>query len=648
MFKNMSDTVSSHEQRLDRLETVSFSAAGHDDCQEKIDHFDLRVTELESRMEEVEKLAGNDNASVVGRRTEKPDDTASQSTVSVATSITSRGDRSQELYSQVQSLQAQVAQLQSALPTWNQPWEVEVVFLPFPLKKIWQSIHQFKPDTSIGGEEWTQMTVSSATLRAQSPFHNEWAPVDHDTDWLLPKACSDKSISDKRLRSRGLIRVVSVKGPDARSVNSAIHSVFSDVFREMQMLQRPQNPYPHLSKFLGLQSTWVPLRKIHKDSRLRFLSPAEMVSPAMWDVQFLHSVMMKSAEPRLFVTHPDAYVQDLQAFEMGWSWQRIRQLNPAGPDVTESQEVPDAGPLEEHWAWNEQMDETPGSHGIARQTSVEHLVSTSPHLQQVGPSSSKGWRSPTPTMIRGQSPMLKGRRGSRPPNIRTASVPLSVTTRFSPMSGRRVVSSSENRRSMQGILAPQANVLKRRQTRSPSYHRFTPRWTASPSPMPLGLNEYQPARGTTPFAYATPHSNAPLQEIRHIRGSSVVRNAPGYPSDENINDDYPMDVYENSSDGLYDDDEEYEEDESDDSVLRVTHTHGDNEHDSQHAQLPEDEPWPGIEDPDRISDGENVDPRRADQRSDTSSQPSEYPSTQAQWPPTTSTEFHIHEDDDGR
>lgn len=126
-FKNLTETVSSHDQRLDRLETVSFAASGHDECQDKHDHADLRITELESRVDEVEKLV-NDNQSVVSRR----DDA---SVISVSTSCTSRPTHSQEMYSQVQSLQAQVAHLQSMVPSSNHPWAVEVVFLPFPSKK---------------------------------------------------------------------------------------------------------------------------------------------------------------------------------------------------------------------------------------------------------------------------------------------------------------------------------------------------------------------------------------------------------------------------------------------------------------------------------------------------------------------------------
>jgi hypothetical protein len=81
--------------------------------------------------------------------------------------------------------------------------------------------------------------------------------------------------------------------------------------------------------------------------------------------------------------------------------------------------------------------------------------------------------------------------------------------------------------------------------------------------------------------------------------------------------------------------------------------------------LPEDEPWPGIED--HMSNGENVDPLsteidiadEVDEQSNVSSQPSEYPSTQRAWHKDENqrresslgedlddVEFEIHEDGD--
>ena len=62
--------------------------------------------------------------------------------------------------------------------------------------------------------------------------------------------------------------------------------------------------------FLGLQQLWVPLHKIYKDLRLRLLSPAEMLTPTLWDVYFLTSIAMKATgNQNLYVTQPEAYLQ---------------------------------------------------------------------------------------------------------------------------------------------------------------------------------------------------------------------------------------------------------------------------------------------------------------------------------------------------
>ncbi|KAI9900421.1 hypothetical protein N3K66_004683 [Trichothecium roseum] len=643
-FKNLTDTVSGHEQRLDRLETVSFSAPGHEDCHEKHDHIDLRVTDLETRIEEVEKLG----------KTDRNDEVATQSIASFSTSGTGRVIHSQELVSQIQSLQAQVATLQSAIPAYNHAWEVEVVFLPFPLKRVWQGINNFKLEPNMGSDDWTQlpMTYSTTTLRSQSPFMGDWASPDHDAEWLMPRACGDKSVTDKRLRSRGLVKTVSVTGPDARSVQLAMHAAFGSVLREMGLEARPQpqhQPDPRLSRFLGLQSSWVPLRKIHKDSRLRFLSPGEMLSPAMWDIQFLNSIMMRSSEPRLFVTHPNAYLQDMQAYETGWTWQKLREMPrvyPDVPDVTESQAIPEGDALEECWAWAENLDESPHAN-TSMNLRQQRFRSASPH-PQITTTTSKAWRSSSPTIAAGhQPPILKGRRGSRPPHIRTDSISSALPVAYSPAVGRhRVSSNGQSRRSSP---APknisQYAVIKRRRTRSPSHARFTPRWTASPSPMPMGAGERHTVRGTTPFAYATPYSNdpGPLQDVRSLREGSAAPMMYEYHSkdDDEMNDSYyeDVEVYESTS-------EEGQEDRTSiRDVQNVTHVQPHPARGPHHAQLPEDEPWPGIEDQEQLSDGENIDPSSlpTDQQSNASSQPSEYPSTQRRWP-NVEAGFSIHED----
>lgn len=635
-FKNLADTVGGHEQRLDRLETVSFSAQGHEECHDKHENADVRMTELETRVEEVERMV-NDNGSVISRSSRHDN----ASVVSASSNATSRPTHSQELYSQVQSLQAQVFQLQALMPTGSHPWELEVVFLPFPLKKIWQEGNLFKNEALMDSDEWTQlpMTHSTGTLRSQSPFYGDWVSPDQDTPWLFPKACGDKSVINKRLQSRGLIKTVTVRGSDARSVNSAIHAAFGTIFREMQMYPRVQTPDGRINKFLGLQSSWVPLRKIHKDSRLRFLSPAEMVTPAMWDVQFLSSIMMRSSEPRLFVTHPDAYLQDFQAYEVGWTWQRLKEAvkvsaGEASSPITATENQDNC------WAWNEGLDDMHTPQVSMNPPSEKRTVSSS-SSQAYFPAVST-FRSSSPTAVRAQSPLLKGRRGSRPPHIRTTSMPVSAPIQISPASARRRVASyGQSRRSSPAVrVSSQSAIMKRRRTRSPSHPRFTPRWTASPSPMP-GLDR-QGARGTTPFAYATPFSNAPLQEARPMRSSSVAHNAPAFPEDRDPELD--IEIYESDSD----DDDLYEDDESVDSAEILMHAQLNPEFSSQRWYFPEDDPWPGIEDQDRLSDGENIDPHEPDHQSDASSQPSEYPSTQSAWPGDENGGFQIHEDDDNR
>ena len=645
-LRNLSDAVEAHEQRIDRLENVSFSAAGHEECTDRNEQMDLRVTELESRVDEVERNL-NDNGSTAAARAGRSDrfDGSACSMVSDNTTSTARPMHSFEVGSRFMSMEAQISKLEASLPTsYERPWEVEVVFLPFPLRKVWQEAHEFKGDPAKGDcDEWTQLpnTYSAAAMRAQSPFGGEWARG-HDFEWFLPKACGPNGLVDRRLRSRGLIRTISVKGPDARSVQAAMSSVFGGVMRDMRAAassrSRRQSVSSRAAQFLGLTHDWVPLRKIHKDSRLRFLSPAEMVTPALWDVSFLNSVIMKSSEPRLFVTQPEAYVQDMYAYESGWTWRRLRELPRFYPEVEKPGEIPEADAMEEHWAYNEVLDQgSVGSTGRSRSNTpgppvyVKRQLSNSPSQQYYTTVESMMRSTPS----RGTTPApTRPRKKPAPPEIRTNSVPPSVPAFNSP-SSRRVASNGSNERSAIQARAP-VGVTKRRQTRSPSRARFTPRWsTKSPSPM-IGA---QGVRGTTPFNYATPYSNGPAEWVAEPA-------QPGYVAgraEESGDEDFDIDIFDDGSYYDYDDDEgDEDEDESVGSVEVVPRLMP-----AGSQQLPEDEPWPGIED--RMSDGENVDPLAVDGDGDSemSSQPSEYPSTHA-WNGGDAGEFRIHEDAEGR
>ncbi|TEA11543.1 hypothetical protein C8034_v007234 [Colletotrichum sidae] len=656
-FRHLSDTVQGHEGRLEKLENVSFSAAGHDECHEKHDATDLRVVDLEARVEEVEKHINDSSSHGAGRRFGRQDlDESTNSVVSVATSTTTRAAHSHEALTQIEALRSQLLQLQSQLPSVARPWELEVVFLPFPLKRVWQELQDFKADVHFSLDEWTQLpsTLSAATMRAQSPFCAEWADPGHDHEWLMAKACGPSSIVDKRLRSRGLVRTISVKGPDARSVQAAMHTAFSDIFDELcagtPSPSRRRSLDGKTGRFFGLQQPWVPLRKIHKDSRLRFLTPAEMVTPASWDVSFLHSVIMRSSEPRLFITQPEAYLQDMQAFEYGWSWQRLREMSRIYPDSQETQEVPEADAREDYWAWNDHLDVVPSAQSSLSIRQARQRVSASPFVHHLTMQSSM--RSSSPMVTRGQTP-ARDRKGSKPPYIRTTSMPPAVSAQFSPAQFKRRVSSfGQHKIVAQTRSSPpvRAAVQKRRRTRSPSRPRNTPRWTISPSPVPGMIAVDPTGRGITPLYYATPYSNAPFTETR-------TRVSGGVADDSNADDDDARDGEDHDPEYGSTNPYEDEEEDSEPSMELIAHEppprQGDSSY-SRQAQLPEDEPWPGIEDQDRMSDGENIDPLfsptgEEDAQSDVSSQPSEYPSTQRGWQVPDAEDamgFRIHEDND--
>lgn len=674
-MRQLSDTVQSHEQRLDRLENPSVSAAGHDVCDDRHEHSDLRITELESRVEEVEKMI-NDSSSQISNRLRHPGVNESiSSTVSVSTvgseCIASRA----ELYSQLQALKSQLSQLQglSSFPSYTRPWDVEVVFLPFPLKNVWVESNDFAsqalPGINAEPDPWTQLPSSSSTTDPHSPDFSDWAGPDSESEWLLPRACAPNRTIEQRLRSRGLVKNVSVRSPDARGVHQAISEAFGTLFRTFSRMQanvhHGSTQHHRVTKFLGLQSPWVPLRKIHKDARLRFLSPPEMVTPVTWDVPFLRSsvVMKATGVQRLYITHPEAYLQDQGAYDNGWNWQRLRELSRVYADSQSqnSQEVPEADAMEDCWTWNDTLDEHPGSAVSSQSLSLRQAAQRNWRATSMSPAhrllTSMTGASPTlgtnRSVSRAKSPaVLKERKASKPPHIRTSSLPPAAQAFLSPAlvpAKRRVTSYVHQfeRRPSPQVRAPSmvhvAAITKRRSTRSPSVRpRNTPRYsTASPSPMPEGFVN----RATTPY-YATPYSNAPFSEARAGRGVIAVdEGESGSGTDQD------------GQGGEYMDEDEEDDSVNNDSQM-LDFTHADESQGSwQDGQLPgpEDEPWPGIEDaenrdPDEtidihIDDDAMSDAEDLENRSQRSSVPSEYPSTHRAWTGAEEA-FRVYEDGD--
>ncbi|KAL5630416.1 hypothetical protein BROUX41_000288 [Berkeleyomyces rouxiae] len=687
-FKGFTDMVNSHENRIDRLENVSIITSIHEECNERHESLDLRVYDLETRVEDVEKMVHDSSF----KRAQDPHGSNPD------------GYDHAELVGQIQALQAQVSQLQKAAPSVWHPWEVEVVFLPFALRKIWLPSHEFKADSPSGSltdtDSWTRQLptthFASSSNRPQSPFVQEWRYGEEDVhEWLLPRAYRIDSLLDKRLRSRGCIRRISVQGPDARAVQIAINTSFTSLLGNISARRHMLPSTTRPPKFMGLQQDWVPLRKIHKDSRLRFLTPAEMITPATWNVAFLNSVLMKSSQPRLFITQPEAYVQDDNAFDLSWNWQHLRELSRVSSEDVDSQEVGEADALEECWAWNDLLDEphsASSKHWLqeAPFSPPQHSNLLQPHAPRRVSNPFAIKRPPTPTRV--CKSMV------RPGHTRTTSMPLA---RHSPSYSFPAASAaSENRRRLMSHdgrpqSSGRSSFVRRRSVRSPSNKaQPTPRWSSgppSPGPSATALptpnlmravsNASSKASSATAFNYATPHSNpiAPADMATDTdaetdiedRAGAGANHADGHDGDTFMTEDdisinggnnnlLQIDLrrsFQNHAPFCNDDD-----DDDDDMSFHAQHQRHLLASDSPASwhQMPEDEPWPGIEDhlstpsgdgdgnartgsagSRRCGSGRNSDGGNGS-RSDSSSQPSEYPSTH----PHGHDVFHIHEDDD--
>ena len=462
--------------------------------------------------------------------------------------------------------------------------------------------------------------------RAENSWENALEEVYDKSDILSARACNVDSIPDQRLRSRGLVREVLIKGPDAQHAQFAIFEAFGDLLQ--QMADGPSN-MPKLSSKVpkklrrykeALNSSWIPLRKLHKESKLQFLQTSEMMTSTSWSVSFLAEVAMNQAgRRRLFITSKESYIQHENNLlsGSGWTWETIRQLTPFDPQASQEEEAYDfrrtPGRQQEMvlaepcWDHDEKLDgpkiheprlpdlttsATDQTIATVQQShlkfplsannsfsvnasfqSVEHDDASS----SIANSSSSIASSPAPseTSLRYSAvPMQRRvsdsispltsrnafeninistrRRGSRSnsrANSQTpghdAGVPFGLEMarkRTNPYSS--IFEDVQGRRSYPLSSSPakattSTNYLniKRQRTRSPSKPRDTPRWSvgrSSPSPFiyedrsrsntrettagPANLH-YQnqqremegegKKRGLTPFAYATPFSNAP-------------------------------------------------------------------------------------------------------------------------------------------
>ncbi|KAM0718046.1 hypothetical protein Q7P37_006378 [Cladosporium fusiforme] len=532
LSRDMENVLQSYGRRIDVLESMSFSHVPVEEVHDKFEHHDVRLLDLEQWRNELEQERAHERdladqrldspkASSSKRRRLLPNEASSFSSdgsfdnaaaLHTEAAVLATVATNLELEPRFEALESRVSELENAaMPSYSQPWEVQVILLPWgrELKGIWfttseatqQSQRSSLPET----EEWTGPQPapkvsfhSSASTAWTTESIEAWA--EDAQDWLSPKACGPSGTVYQRLASRGLIRNLTFTGSTSKHIMDTI----SNAFRKVLPSKLPSEA-EDLEDYQGLQETFLPLRKVRKSSRLRFLTRAEMITSATWTADLLEDVIMKTnGQRRLYITTPHAY---LQTGGYDWTWKSLRQL-PARNSRGEVQPrlVKSGVAIEACWSYTDKLDYVPSLHS----SFGSHTSSKSHHdpVQQ---------RDVPPQPM---SPLSE----ARPLRQRTVSLPTSETAVVALK--RRAASFETSDVAPTSSDAAEPITAKRpRLTTSPEAERrgvgFTPRLSREP-PSPFqsdaqmvdsrsqgatSSSRVMP-RGTTPFAYATPHSNS--------------------------------------------------------------------------------------------------------------------------------------------
>lgn len=648
LVNQMSDfpnRMQNHEHRLELLENTSFTNPALDDLHDADDRMETRVGDIEDRILELEKVHSTMNdTSSVGSKQLIENSFCSRASVTSSAMTVNRVDPAR-----IEALEAHIAELQSvALPSFSRPWQVEVVFLPYGprLMGIWSNQHTSTQRLGTDSEakrDCTPMQQSSiAAAQVQLISHDQdcaWERSasdleQQDAPWSMAKACGTGSRVAERLRSRGLVKTIQILGPDARDVQAAMVAAFGDLPALLK-----EDPYSihrmdtgivpsQLKAFQALQSPWVPLRKIHKDSCLRFLNASEMISQALWTVPFLTSnvAMRQKDVKRLYVTQSDSYVQHLGDNTVDWTWQKLRRLPRVYPEEQSLEgHTPEGDANEPCWNFDDRLDPVEESYHSSFASHISSLSIHSPNLGIYQPKSqsdhfSSAPNSPDPsttsTSIAPTSFFHSSPVRERHP-FRALSMSAALPSKPSQPIKRRITSFDQESHSHSRTPSTATNYVipkRRRISRSPSRPRDTPRYSDGP-PSPYNYMDDRMANQNdrlTPFAYATPHSNAPYIDHAQARSAiGIYEDADDDPG--SATDDMDADNVEANALSDSDDEAQYAE---------------------QERQL--DEEWEGLDDDDlrgRVM-YESMNVLRPEDEDDAPSEtssagvPSEYPSKQ--------------------
>jgi hypothetical protein len=387
---------------MDTLENASFHQLPPEQVHEQFQHMDMRLLELETRTDEHSRLISafdpgssdqgsqtrskkvlNENASFTSNLSGHSLDSATSSAlIAAAIDRVEAEERLKAVEDRLDTLEA----LQ--MPSASLPWEVEVVLLPWcqDLQGLWHDFKDIgKPDTIQDDEDWTQARTAKSTSRASiSLGESGWSEhaiqkwADDEDARLWPKACGVNSIVYHRLKSRGLVRKVTLTSSGARDVISTISRGFGELLDNIlhtcahDRTDEDRDADDHM----GLAAPFIPLRKVHKSSRLRFLTDTELVTPAVWNAEFLGAgVLMRApgGQKRLFITTRAGYVQKEAN---GWTWSRLRQLPRIhDPDSQrpKNEDVPEADAREPCWKHHPAIDGAPSAQSSFHSPFIEEL-----------------------------------------------------------------------------------------------------------------------------------------------------------------------------------------------------------------------------------------------------------------------------------
>lgn len=477
---NISTTIQNMSDRLWMLENASFQ---HVPAEEVIDKFELiegRLLEAEHRLVELEHGQDSLQMSITARN----DENRPRSSDSPDCSKTILAEVVGQLRTErkFNSIEQRLQILEYSVPSTAYPWTIEVVLLPWgrDLQGIWCAQMEFN-----------RMSQNSEGFRSGSPLRIKYdvssydGDSDHDGlvyDSLFPKACGPRSKIWYRLKSRGFIKDVTITEPGARHILTTIHDTFGE---EILKAAGDSSPFDEDDlQVHGLRAPVVPLRKIQKDKQLQFLPPSELISPTLWNAEFLCSDVIHHihGKKRLYVTGSCAYMQEIVP-DKGITWRNIKSLPRVDlySSTAEDAQDPDADYEETWWEWDSKLDSLDTcseSSSFDNSSSLNSSFSSSASLPVRGALEFQSNSEPVGLYSDQREPGTPQSDATlRPPRKlnRTSSAPTTQMDHVRPPPKRRAATSFERGDVVPYTFSPRANFVsqsngkkRRRTSRSPT------------------------------------------------------------------------------------------------------------------------------------------------------------------------------------